>query len=163
MLNTISKLLKSRNFWLYFDVFIFGSVLGLVASSSPSALISSIQTNILCGVILRLYFFNIQNIFSSKYDFKALLLLNFLILMAASIISFNTLVFLYVAPIFLVIFSGIIWIKRFWFEVKYPLSYLNRLFFLTSGFLFSFNENLFFYPELIYLNPMYLIVNAFNS
>lgn len=163
MLNSISKLLKNRSFWLYFDVFIFGSALGLVASSSPSSLISSIQTNILCGVILRLYFFNIQNIFSSKYDFKALLLLNLLLLVAASILSLNALVFVYVSFVFFVIFSGIIWIKRFWFEVKYPLSYINRLFFLTSGFLFSFDENLFFYQKLIYLNPMYLIVNAFNS
>lgn len=154
------NILKERSFWLRFDYLIFGTVLGCIAYISISAPIVSLKDNILCGILLRLYFYNFQRLNEIKGCTNKHLIIENLVVVV-TIIAFSNLEVILVIPMFFIFFYGLKYVYKFDRAIRYPLSYVNRAFFWSSGFLFTLNLEQPGLRILEYVNPLRVITRLF--
>lgn len=154
------NILRERSFWLRFDYLIFGSILGCIAYNSTTAPIVSLKDNILCGILLRLYFYNFQRLNENKtYTNMHLIVENLGVVLV--IVACSNLGVILVIPMFCVLFYGLRLLYKLDIAIRYPLSYVNRAFFWSSGFLFTLNLDQSSLKALDYVNPLRVITKLF--
>ena len=154
------NILRERIFWLRFDYLIFGSVLGFIAYNSTTAPIASLKDNILCGILLRLYFYNFQRLNEKKaYTYMHLIAENLVVV--SIIVACSNLKVILILPVFCVFFYVIRFIYKLEKAIKYPISYVNRVFFWSSGFLFTLKLDYPLLKVLEYVNPLRVITKLF--